>query len=109
MYGLRFMHASLIFPHYYWDGDFAARGYPVRFVECPAVKKPGKKATAEERLEYKKAVKIHNLSHQGLETIKGLRDNLDGLGETQRKMVVAVDGSLCNRTISSFAVEKWYQ
>jgi len=100
MYGLRFMHASLIFPHY-WDGDFAARGYPVRFVECPAVKKPGKKATAEQRLEYKKAVKIRNLSHQGLETIKGLRDNLDGLGETQRKMVVAVDGSLCNRTILS--------
>src|SRR5208337_363052 len=45
--------------------------------------------------------KIHNLSHRGLETIKGLRDNLDGLGETQRKMVVAVDGSLCNRTILS--------
>ena len=48
--GLRFMHASLIFPHYR-DGDFSARGYPVRFVECPAVKKPGKKATRREARE----------------------------------------------------------
>jgi hypothetical protein len=105
MYGLRFMHASLIFPHYR-DGDFSARGYPVRFVECPAVKKPGKKATAEERLEYKKAVKTHNLSQQGLTIIKGLRGNLDHLGEMQRKMMVAVDGSLCNRTILGKPLER---
>jgi hypothetical protein len=98
MYGLRFMHASLIFPHYR-DGDFSARAYPVRFVECPAVKKPGKKATAEEILSYKKAVKIQNLSQQGLGVINGLRADLDRLGETKRKMVIAVDGSLCNRTI----------
>ena len=105
MYGLRFMHASLIFPHYR-DGDFSARGYPVRFVECPAVKKPGKKATAEERLVYKKAIKTHNLSQQGLTIIKGLRDNLDRMGEVQRKIIVAVDGSLCNRTILSKPLER---
>jgi len=105
MYGLRFMHASLIFPHYR-DGDFSARGYPVRFVECPAVKKPGKKATAEERVEYKRAVKTHNLSQQGLMVIKGLRVDLDRLGETKRKMVVAVDGSLCNRTILSKPLDR---
>jgi hypothetical protein len=105
MYGLRFMHASLIFPHYR-DGDFSARGYPVRFVECPAVKKPGKKATAEERVEYKRAVKTHNLSQQGLGIMKGLRVDLDRLGETTRKMVVAVDGSLCNRTILSKPLDR---
>jgi hypothetical protein len=43
-----------------------------RFVECPVVKKPGKKATVEARAEYRKAVKTHNLSQQGLEIIKGL-------------------------------------
>jgi hypothetical protein len=105
MYGLRFMHASLIFPHYR-DGDFSARGYPVRFVECPAIKKPGKKATAEARAEYKKAVKTHNLSQQGLEIIKGLRGDFDCLGERERQMMVAVDGSLCNRTILSGALER---
>jgi hypothetical protein len=100
LYGLRFMHASLIFPHYR-DGDFSARGYPVRFVECPAVKKPGKKATVEARAEYRKAVKTHNLSQQGLQIIEGLRGELDRLGAHERKMIVAVDGSLCNRTILS--------
>lgn len=98
LYGLRFMHASLIFPHYR-DGDFSPRGYPVRFVECPAVKKPGKKATDVARAEYRKAVKVQNLSQQGLEIMKGLRDELDRLGAQERKMIVAVDGSLCNRTI----------
>jgi hypothetical protein len=92
------MHASLIFPHYR-EGDFSARGYPVRFVECPAVKKPRKKATAEARADYRKAVKVHNLSWQGLEMIEGLRGELDRLGAIGRKMIVAVDGSLCNRTI----------
>ena len=105
LYGLRFMHASLIFSHYR-DGDFSARGYPVRFVECPAVKKPGKKATAEEKVEYKKAVKTHNLSQQGLEMIKGLRANFNCMGETKRKIVVAVDGSLCNRTILSKPLDR---
>jgi len=98
LYGLRFIHASLIFPHYR-DGDFSARGYPVRFVECPAVKKPGKKATSEARAQYREMVKTHNLSQQGLEIIKGLRGDLDHIGESERKMIVAVDGSLCNRTI----------
>ena len=98
LYGLRFMHASLIFPHYR-EGDFSARGYPVRFVECPAVKKPGKKATAEAKAQYKEAIKKHNLSQQGLEIINGFRGELDFLKEHRRKMIVAVDGSLCNRAI----------
>ncbi len=98
VYGLRFMHASLIFPHY-CEGDAPARGYPVRFVECPAVKKPGKKATDEAKAEYRKAVKAHNLSQQGLAIMKGLRDELDRLGAEGRTMIIAVDGSLCNRTI----------
>ena len=105
LYGLRFMHASLIFPHYR-EGDFSARGYPVRFVECPAVKKPGKKATAEEKVEYKKAIKKHNLSQQGLEIINGLREDLDLLKQHQRRMIVAVDGSLCNRTILSDSIDR---
>jgi hypothetical protein len=98
LYGLRFMHASVIFPHYH-EGDFTARGYPVRFVECPTIKKPGKKATVEEKAQYRRAVKINNLSTRGLKIINGLRDDLDRLEAQHKKMIVAVDGSLCNRTI----------
>lgn len=112
LYGLRFMHASLIFPHYR-DGDFSARVYPVRFVECPAVKKPGKKATDVARAEYRKAAKVHNLSRQGLEIMKGLRDELDRTGAEERKMIVAgrmhgcaflipgKDGAIRQRTVFS--------
>lgn len=51
-------------------------------------------------------MKTHNLSQQSLEIIKGLRDNLDRLGEMHRKMMIAVDGSLCNRTIFSQPLER---
>lgn len=98
LFGLRFMQASLLFPHYR-EGDFSARGIPVRFKGCPAVKKPGKRASEAEREAYREAKKLHNLSVQGLEVMKNLRDRLDFLGYADRRMTVVVDGSLCNRTI----------
>jgi hypothetical protein len=98
MYGLRFMQASLIFPHYR-DGDHSARALPVRFVECPAVKKPGKNASEGQIKAYRKATRERNLPAQGLEVMKELRTSLDRLGEENHRILFAVDGSLCNRTI----------
>ena len=60
LYGLRFVQMSMLFPHY-TEGDFAPRGIPVRFQEAPPVKKPGKRATAEQVKEYKKLKKERNL------------------------------------------------
>lgn len=98
LYGLRFTQASLIFPHYR-EGDVSARGIPVRFVECPAVKKPGKRADEAQRRAYREATKTHNLSRQSLEVMKGMRVRLDEMGGEDRSMLAVVDGSLCNRTI----------
>jgi hypothetical protein len=98
VYGLRFMGASLIFPHYR-QGDVPPRAMPVRFVECPAVKKPGKRADEAQRRAYKEAVKLHNLSRDGLGVMRGIRHSLDQIGSGDRVMVAVVDGSLCNRTI----------
>jgi hypothetical protein len=98
LHGLRFMQTSLLLPHYQ-QGNFSARAHPVRFTECPAVKKPGKRATEEERAAYRQARKTRNLSRQGLEEIRGLRARLDELGAARRALLMAVDGSLCNRTI----------
>jgi len=98
VYGLRFMQASLIFPHYR-EGDVSARGIPVRFVECPAVKKPGKRADEAQRRDYREAIKIHNLSRDGLGVMRNLRARLDQMGSGDRLMMAVVDGSLCNRTI----------
>ena len=98
LYGLRFLGASLIFPHYK-EGDVAARAAPVRFVECPAVNKPGKRADEEERRDYREAIKIHNLSRDGLQVMKGIRDSLDLMGGRERTVLTVVDGSLCNRRV----------
>jgi hypothetical protein len=87
VYGLRFLGASLIFPHYR-EGDVPPRAMPVRFVECPAVKKPGNRADQAQRQAYREAVKVHNLSQDSLE-----------MGGGQRTMLAVVDGSLCNRTV----------
>ena len=98
MYGLRFMQASLIFPHYR-EGEYSARGLPVRFVECPTVKKPGRKAGQEQISAYKKAARERNLSAQGLEVMEELRAGMDRLGQEYRRILFTLDGSLCNRTI----------
>ena len=98
LYGLRFMQVSLLFPHYR-EGGFSARGIPVRFVECPAVKKPGKRADAAQWRAYRQAVKVHNLSTQSLAVIRNLRDRLDALGGSDRPLLVPVDGSLCYKTL----------
>ena len=103
--GLRFMQASLLFAHYR-EGEFPARGIPVRFVECPAVKKPGKRADEEQRRAYRRAAKKHNLSTQSLAMIRGLRTRIDALGGVRRPVLLAVDGSLCNRTLFRAELER---
>ncbi len=97
MYGLRFTQASLIFPHYL-EGDHSARAFPVRFVECPTVKKPGKRAGSEQVSAYRKAARKRNLPAQALEVMRELRADLDRLGQ-ERRILFALDGSFCNRTI----------
>jgi hypothetical protein len=98
LYGLRFIQASLLFPHHQ-EGDYSARGYPVRFSEAPVVKKPGKRATDKERQAYRVLKKEKNLSRQTRELIGGLRAELDATGAASRPMVAALDGSFCNRIL----------
>jgi hypothetical protein len=98
LYGLRFMQSSLLYPHYR-EGDYPARAVPVRFTECPVLKKPGKKATDEERKAWREEKKTKNLSCQGLAVINDLRASLDAMGASERTLLEAADGSLTNRTI----------
>ena len=98
IYGLRFVQASLLFPHYR-EGDFSARGFPVTFQEAPAIKKPGKRASDQERVFYQQARKQHNLSTQTLAAIQGLRQRLDQRGAIDRSLLATLDGSFCNKTL----------
>jgi hypothetical protein len=97
MYGLRFIQVSLLFPHYR-EGDFPPRGFPVRFEQAPAVKKPGKRASEEQKKEYHRLKKLTNLSTQALEVVRGLRAALDDRGGADRLLLMVGDGSFCNKT-----------
>lgn len=97
MYGLRFVQGSVLFPHYR-EGDFAPRGFPVRFQEAPSLKKPGKPASPEEQQRYRALRRQQNLSTQTREVVRGLRQGLDEQGAASRPLLLALDGSFCNQT-----------
>lgn len=98
MYGLRFLQASLLFAHHQ-EGDYPPRGIPVQFQEAPPIKKPGKRASAEQLEQYKKLKKEKNLSTQALDVIGDLRESLDQRGGSARLLLIVGDGSFANRTM----------
>lgn len=105
LYGLRYLQASLLFPHHQ-TAEVGARGVPVRFTEVPHVKKPGKKATEQDLIDYKAAIKKQNLSIAGVAMIEDLRKSLDRNGAISRPLVMSMDGSFCNRTLFSHHFER---
>ena len=98
LYGLRFVQISLLFPHYR-EGDYPPRAIPVRFQEAPPPKKPGKRATEDQIEHYRRLKKEENLSAQSLRVMRSLRASLDQRGGLDRGLLLAADGSFCNRTI----------
>lgn len=105
LYGLRFLQGSLLVP-LYRKNDQPPRGLPVLFKEVPALKKPGKRATDEERQQYKEAQKKVNLSHYFVESLKEIRMSLDKAGAFDKQLIVTVDGSFCNRTCMQADIER---
>jgi hypothetical protein len=95
--GLRFLQASLLVP-LHRNAPVGTRALPIRFQEVSRVKRPGKKASEEMRKQYREAVKQHNLSRSFVEMGKRLRDELDQAGGYDKVLVLAGDGSFCNRT-----------
>jgi hypothetical protein len=70
----------------------------VRFEEASPVKKPSRKAGAEAWEEYKRMSQLHNLSQRLVQTMASLRQALDAAGGRAQRLVLALDGSFCNRT-----------
>jgi len=105
MLGLRFLQTSLLLP-LHRSAALAARALPVRFEEVSVVKKPGKRAPASAWTHYRWARKLHNLSTRFVQTMQILRSDLDAAGERKRVLVLALDGSFCNRTVLSTPVPR---
>jgi hypothetical protein len=97
MLGLRFLQASLLVP-LHRNAPVGTRALPIRFQEVSRIKRPGKKATEEMQKQYKEAVKRKNLSRSFVEMGKQLRQELDDAGGYDKVLVLAGDGSFCNRT-----------
>lgn len=95
--GLRFLQASLLLP-LHRVANMGTRALPVRFEEVSRVKRPGKKATEQMKQEYRAALKQHNLSQRFVIMAQALRDELDRAGGEKKILVLAGDGSFCNRT-----------
>ena len=94
--GLRFLQASLLVPTYRL-AQVGTRALPIRFQEVSRVKKPSRRAGPEAWAQYKQAVKQHNLSQRLVEMMAELRQALDAAGGADKILVLAGDGSFCNR------------
>ncbi len=95
--GLRFLQASLLLP-LHRRGNASCRALPVHFEEAAPLKKPSRKATPEAWQEYKRMSKLHNLSQRFVQSVAPLRQALDQAGGALKLLVLALDGSFCNRT-----------
>ena len=98
MRGLRFLQASLLVP-LYRRSAVGARALPIRFEEVSVVKRPRRQASEKEWKQYRAAVKLHNLSKRFAQMMDHLRAAFDAAGAAAQTLVLAVDGSFCNRTV----------
>ena len=103
--GLRFLQASLLVP-LHRTAAVGTRALPIRFQEVSRVKRPGKKATDEMQKQYREAVKRKNLSRSFVDMGRQLRQELDQAGGQDKILVLAGDGSFCNRTCFSEIPER---
>jgi len=101
MLGLRFLQASLLVPL----AKRSTRALPIRFQEASRVKRPGRNASAEEWKQYRIAARQHNLSQQFVAMVHELRHTLDLSAAALKTLLLAVDGSFCNRTVFALVLK----
>ena len=101
IYGLRFIQYTLLLPLYEnsADDEQAAppRSIPVCFNEVPVIAKPGKKATDEEKADYKSKLRKRPANHLALDALLSLRKQLDAAGAADKDVLSALDGGFCNK------------
>jgi hypothetical protein len=103
-WGIRYLHTSLLLPLHRFG--VSARALPVWFEEATPIKKPGKKASEEDKAAYRQAQKEHNLSTQAVAMFRSLRKKIDDLGYQTKTLVFALDGSYCNSKVFKAALER---
>lgn len=101
IYGQRFIQYTLLLPLYDSGGTqeeaVPARSVPVCFEELPVLKKPGRKARAQEIADYKARQRERPTSRRALLSLRHLREDLDAAGAADKDLLSVLDGSFCNR------------
>lgn len=106
IWGQRYLLGSLVLPLYRQDEKSSPRTLPVRFAECPGVRKPGRKAEPEEMEQYREEKKKRRLTVCFVEEARKMRRALDQQGHEKRELLCAVDGSYCNQTVWKAGLER---
>ena len=104
VWGRRFIQVSALISSDIPDGP--GRAVPIDFTHAPTPVKPKKDASVEERAEYRRETRARSLSQQGVDRLKELRSKLSEDGESDRPLLVAVDGSYTNSTVLKQLPEK---
>jgi hypothetical protein len=116
MFGLRFLQASLLVP-LFRQSKVGTRALPIAFEEVSVVKRPRRKLPKHRRRtsrakrtkplsplelewkQYRAAQKVYNLSARFADLMRRLRTTFDACGAAKKILLLAVDGSFCNRTV----------
>lgn len=106
MWGLRFLQVSLLVPLYRTQSTASPRGLPLRFVECPALKRPARKADPQQWQAYRQLCRRENLSQRAVKVLQELRQALDRAGVPSRPLLVVGDNSFCNRALMGAVFER---
>jgi hypothetical protein len=91
--GVRFFQLAMIVP----CGTAAPRAVPVAFAESPVPRKPGKRADQAEWKAYREEQKRQPAAVAARAELQALRWHLDEHGAKERMLLVALDGSFCQR------------
>lgn len=102
MWGQRFLQFSSLLPLYKTQ-DVGPRAIPIRFIHCPPLKRPGARASEEEKQTYRELSKIKNLSTEFVKEVGSLRNLLNN-EHCLKKMLMVGDGSFCNKICMSMDI-----
>jgi hypothetical protein len=98
IYGLRFLQLTCVLPLYRKNTEAPPRSVPVFFEEVPALAKPSKTATEDEKQAFIAAKKKPRGMTQTVNSLQTLRRQLDEQG-CKKVVLVTLDGGFCNRTL----------
>ena len=97
VFARRFLQFSAVAPPENYCAP--SRAIPIGLYHAPTAKKPSKHASDEAWAEYKIQKVTLGLGQQAVGRIIELREALDKEGESERELIVVVDGGYTNKTV----------